>query len=71
MWWVLLNSVFVLLMPHQVFEHIMHAGRNALGLILASVLILPILDRRLRFILALWLALPTVLWIIPILRWVP
>jgi hypothetical protein len=69
LWWVLLNSVFVLLMPYQVYEHIMHAGRNAMGLILSLILILPMLDRRLRLMLALWLALPTVLWLIPILRW--
>lgn len=70
-WWVLLNSLFVLLMPYPVYDHIMHAGRNAMGLILSCVLIIPLLGRRLRWGLALWLVIPTILWLMPILRWTP
>ncbi|MHB1354468.1 MAG: AZOBR_p60025 family cell surface glycopolymer formation protein [Anaerolineae bacterium] len=68
-WWVLLNSLFVLLMPSQVYDHIMHAGRNAMGMILALALLLPTLSRQFRLGYTLWLALPTLFWVIPILRW--
>jgi hypothetical protein len=36
---VLFTSLFVLVMPYQLHDHIMHAGRNAMGLVLALVLI--------------------------------
>jgi hypothetical protein len=70
-WWLLLNGLFVVLMPIRVYDHVMHAGRNACGLALAVALMLPSLDKRLRLPVLVYLTLPTLMWLVPVLRWSP
>jgi hypothetical protein len=71
LWLVLFQAVPVLLMPAAVHDHIMHAGRNALGLVIGAVLAMPCASARARqFALAYWVA-PSLAWLIPILRWAP
>jgi hypothetical protein len=70
-WWVLLHAIFVILLPLNVYNHIMHAGRNAVGLILAGVFLLPVVERHLRWAALAGAVLPTLLWLIPVLRWAP
>ncbi len=70
-WWLLLNSAFVVLMPFDVYDHIMHAGRNASGMILSTVFILPYLGRRLPPLLLGYWVIPSLVWLIPVLRWAP
>jgi len=70
-WWLLLNCVFVVLMPFDVYDHIMHAGRNAIGMVLSAVFILPYAGRRLRLVLSGYWILPSLAWLIPVLGWAP
>jgi hypothetical protein len=70
-WWLLLHVVFVLLLPLNVYDHIMHTGRNAAGLIVACLFLLPSLARPLRLLLLGYWVAPTAIWLIPILRWAP
>ena len=70
-WLLCLQCLFVMLMPPGVYDHIMHAGRNAMGMVLAVVLSMPSLDVRLRRLVAWYSILSTCLWIVPILRWAP
>ena len=70
-WWLLLNSLFVLLMPASSYDHIVHAGRNASGLVLSLVFVLPALGPRLRLAFLLSCLAPTALWLVPVLRWAP
>jgi hypothetical protein len=70
-WWVLLNGAFVLLLPLNVYEHIMHAGRNAGGLVLSALFLLPFLAPCARLFLTSWWVLPTAVWLVPVLRWLP
>jgi len=70
-WWVFLNSLFVVLMPLDVYNHVMHAGRNASGLMVSSVFLLPVIDKRCRVLLTGYLVVPTAVWLIPVLRWAP
>jgi len=70
-WLTAFNALFVVLLPLNVYDHIMHAGRNAGGLLLALTFLLPLLDRRLRILAWLGAVLPTLVWLIPILRWAP
>lgn len=71
-WWVLLlHAVFVLLLPTDVYDHVMHAARNAAGLVLAATLATPWLRPVWRRgLLVAWVA-PTLVWLIPVLRWAP
>jgi hypothetical protein len=69
--WLLLNALFALLMPADVYDHIMHAGRNAAGMVLALVFALPYLRRPLRMLVLVVWTLPTVVWLVPILSWAP
>ena len=70
-WWLVLNCLFVLFMPADVYDHIMHAGRNSGGLVLSFVFILPTLGRPLRLLSLGYWTIPTLIWFIPILRWAP
>ncbi|MEM8860749.1 MAG: hypothetical protein AAGD96_20695 [Chloroflexota bacterium] len=71
-WWmIVLHGIFVVLLPHNVLEHILHSGRNSMGLIVATAFALPWLAPTNRwFWLAFWVA-PTFVWLIPVLRWAP
>jgi hypothetical protein len=70
-WWLLLHCVLVILMPMEVYDHIMHAGRNAGGLVVSAMFLLPLLARPIRvFLLGYW-TLPTFVWLVPVLRWAP
>jgi len=70
-WLLLIQAVFVILLPLDVYEHLMHVGRNAGGLVVTAVFIFPWLNHwwRRGFSLA-WIA-PSFIWLIPILRWSP
>lgn len=70
-WWLLLHSVLVLLFPLAIYDHLMHAGRNGSGLVLAFVFSLAFLPRPVRLLaFPLWVA-PTFVWLLPVLRWAP
>lgn len=70
-WLILSQSVFAVLMPIQVYDHVMHAARNATGLVLATMFALPRLNVPSRWItLATW-TFPTLVWFVPVLRWAP
>jgi hypothetical protein len=70
-WWLLLHCIFTMLMPPDVYDHIMHAGRNAGGLVLSTLFLLPMFVKPVRLlILAYWL-LPSLVWLIPVLSWAP
>lgn len=70
-WWLLLNGLFVVLMPIDVYDHVMHAGRNACGLVVAATFTLPCFDKRVRLPMLAYLVLPTLTWLVPVLRWAP
>ncbi|MBN1250298.1 MAG: hypothetical protein JXC32_21725, partial [Anaerolineae bacterium] len=70
-WWALLHGVFVLLLPLNVYNHIMHAGRNAAGLVMSLVFLLPYLHRWLRLAGLVGALAPTLIWTTPVLRWAP
>jgi hypothetical protein len=70
-WWLFLHCVLVVLMPFQVYEHVMHAGRNAGGLVLSAVFAMPLVMSWLRPLLTAGWVLPTLIWLLPILRWAP
>lgn len=70
-WWTLLYSLFVVLLPLDVYNHIMHAGRNASGMMLALVFTLPLLDKHARRLVLFFAVVPTLIWLIPVLRWAP
>lgn len=71
-WWlVLLNALALLFLPADVYDHIMHAGRNAIGLVLSMVLCVPFLSAGHRRLAAVWLCAPSLIWLVPILRWTP
>lgn len=70
-WWLLLSSALIVLLPIEVYDHIMHAGRNALGLVVATLFFLPLVVKPLRLtLLGYWVA-PTLVWLIPVLSWAP
>jgi hypothetical protein len=71
-WWLLFLHAFVLLfLPPEVYDHLMHAGRNASGLVASVVLCVPALCLRQRQLAAVWFCLPSLIWLVPILRWTP
>jgi hypothetical protein len=70
-WILLLNCILALAMPIAVYDHIMHAGRNADGLILAAVFCMPCWIRPARLAALAWWVMPTVAWLVPVLRWAP
>jgi hypothetical protein len=70
-WALLLNCLFIILMPVDVYDHIMHAGRNAAGMVVAGLLCFPQLDTIKRRLIVVWWVLPTLVWFIPVLRWAP
>lgn len=66
---LLIHAIFVMLLPPDVYNHMMHAGRNAAGMILATILLFPQLPAPIRPLTALYWTIPTFLWLIPIIRW--
>ncbi len=71
LWLVMVHAVTLLFLPAAVYDHLMHAGRNAIGLVVAVVFAMPGLTRAgRRLALAYWL-LPSLAWLVPILRWSP
>ncbi len=70
-WWLLLHSIFVILMPLDVYDHIMHSGRNASGLVLSVLFLLPAIDKPFRIAWLGYWCFPTLVWLIPVLRWAP
>lgn len=70
-WWLLFNSLLVVLMPLDVYDHIMHAGRNAGGMVLAVLFLFPAIKPPWRALALSYWTLPTLIWLIPVLRWAP
>jgi len=70
-WLVLAQGAFVILMPANVYDHLMHAGRNAAGLVLAVVFALPGLGGLVRKAILVCCVTPTLIWLLPVLRWAP
>ena len=70
-WLLLTVSVFMTLMPPVLYEHIMGAGRIAAGLVLAALLMFPTLSESARKAVLIYWVAPTLIWLIPILRWAP
>lgn len=70
-WLITVHALAVLYMPSSVYDHIMHAGRNALGLVCSVVLAVPLLAPWQRRVALAWWVIPSLVWLIPILRWAP
>ncbi len=70
-WWLFLHCVFVVLMPFDVYDHIMHSARNASGLVLSALFALPFFRQSLRFLMLSYWIFPTSLWLMQVLRWAP
>ena len=71
-WWlVLLHALAMLFLPEEVYDHVMHAGRNAIGLACSVLWCFPGLNPRERGLAAMWWCLPSLIWLVPILRWTP
>ena len=70
-WWLLLHCALVILLPPEVYDHIMHAGRNAGGMVVSAAFLLPLLATPLRLSLLGFWTLPTFIWLVPVLRWAP
>lgn len=71
-WWLLLvQALFVVFLPADVYDHIMHAGRNAIGLVVAAIWVFPHLPAWARLSSLGWWVLPSLAWGWPILRWAP
>lgn len=70
-WLLLVQSIFMSLMPFVLYEHIMGAGRIAVGLVMAVLFVFPLLTERVRQAILLYWVAPTFVWLIPILRWAP
>jgi hypothetical protein len=70
-WLLLMNSSWALLLPAKVYEHVMSAGRNATGLVIALLLTLPLRSGNVPLtVVALW-TVPTLVWLPPVLLWSP
>lgn len=65
-WWLLLQSLFVVLMPLATYDHIMAAGRNGCGLVLSALFLFPIVNQPLRVLSMCCWILPTLVWMIPV-----
>lgn len=70
-WWLFLHSLFIVLLPLNVYDHIMHAGRNATGLVLCALFLTPLMAKPIRLLMLAYWVLPTLIWLIPVLRWAP
>ncbi len=70
-WWLLLHCILIILLPFDVYEHIMHASRNAIGLVLSVLFLMPFLAKPIRLLTLGYWVLPTFVWLIPVLRWAP
>ncbi|MCX5825907.1 MAG: hypothetical protein NTY86_21120 [Deltaproteobacteria bacterium] len=66
-WWLLLHSIFVVLMPLGTYDHIMAAGRNASGLVLSVLFLLPAVKRPFRVLSLVYCIFLTLVWLTPIL----
>ncbi|MBX2997796.1 MAG: hypothetical protein KF893_04750 [Caldilineaceae bacterium] len=71
LWILLLNALLIVSMPLDVYDHIMHAGRNATGLVLATIFCFPLFEPRIRQLLVIFWCFPTIIWLVPVLRWAP
>lgn len=70
-WLLLWHALFALLLPTDVYDHVMHAGRNAAGLALAVALCAPLVPPRLTQGLTVWWIGATLVWLVPVLRFAP
>jgi hypothetical protein len=71
LWLVLGHAVPLLFLPAAVYDHLMHAGRNAAGLAAGLVFAMPWLSSRGRWFALAYGVAPSLVWLIPILRWTP
>jgi hypothetical protein len=70
-WLLLLQVAWVIVLPGAVYGHVMSAGRNATGLVVALLLALPVGGgSTLWTVAALW-TIPTLVWLAPVLLWSP
>jgi hypothetical protein len=70
-WLLLVNSSWTLLLPAKVYEHVMSAGRNATGLVVALLLVLPLRNGKEPLTVAALWTIPTLVWLPPVLLWSP
>lgn len=70
-WLITAHALAVMYMPSPVYDHIMHAGRNASGLVCSVALAAPLLRPWQRRLTLAWWVVPSLVWLIPILRWTP
>lgn len=59
------------MLPAGVYDHIMHAGRNSIGLVLAMLLMFPSFRPKMRWGITAFWVVPTLMWLVPVLRWAP
>jgi hypothetical protein len=71
LWFLFVHSAFVVLMPSQVYEGILGAGRNSAGLVLSVVFLLPSLAVPIRKVACAYVIVPTLLCVLPILSMAP
>jgi hypothetical protein len=71
LWMLALNALLIVFLPLPVYDHIMHAARNATGLVLAAIFCFPLFEQHLRQFLILYWLFPTLIWLVPVLRWAP
>jgi hypothetical protein len=70
-WVVLAHCLWVILLPEAVYDHVMAAGRNAAGLVVALLVALPLRGNAAPLAAcALW-TIPTLVWLPPVLLWSP
>jgi hypothetical protein len=70
--WVLaLHCLLTLSLSDESYAHLMGVARVSLGVILALVLAAPALAPAARIAVALWAGAPTLVWLVPVLRWAP
>jgi len=60
-----------LLLSASVYDHIVYAGRNSIGLALAMLLMFPSIRFKVRWGVTAFWVIPTLAWQVPVLRWVP
>jgi len=71
-WWLVFwHGLALVFLPPEVYDHLMHAGRNACGLVASVALCVPTLRLRQIHLATAWWCLPTFIWLVPILRWAP
>jgi hypothetical protein len=70
-WLLVIQCAWALLLPAAAYGHVMSAGRNATGVVIALLIAMPLWRGPMPSVaVALW-TIPTVLWLPPVLLWSP